>query len=102
MRQPGFDLLVGSGRALTQRRLIVHQKAAAAATKRPELMQSQLRLLWIGFIATMLVLAQTMIARAQPESLAELAEQTSPSVVNITTTPVVEGRTEQPGGGPAG
>ena len=40
-----------------------------------------------------LLLAQAVTALAKPESLAPLAEQISPSVVNITTSTVVEGRT---------
>ena len=45
-----------------------------------------------------LVIAQTFAARAQdrPASLADLAEQISPSVVNITTTTTVAGRTGPP------
>ena len=50
----------------------------------------QMRGLWLGFLATVLVLAQVMVANARPESLAPLAEQISPSVVNITTSTVVE------------
>ena len=50
----------------------------------------QMRSLWLGFLATALVLAQVMMANARPESLAPLAEQISPSVVNITTSTVVE------------
>ncbi len=50
----------------------------------------QMRSLWLGFFATALVLAQVMMANARPESLAPLAEQISPSVVNITTSTVVE------------
>ena len=50
----------------------------------------QLRSLWLGFLATALILAQVMMANARPESLAPLAEQISPSVVNITTSTVVE------------
>lgn len=50
----------------------------------------QMRGLWLGFLATALVLAQVMMASARPESLAPLAEQISPSVVNITTSTVVE------------
>jgi serine protease Do len=49
-----------------------------------------MRSLWLGFLATALVLAQVMMANARPESLAPLAEQISPSVVNITTSTVVE------------
>ena len=50
----------------------------------------QMRGLWLGLLTTALVLAQVMMANARPESLAPLAEQISPSVVNITTLTVVE------------
>ena len=50
----------------------------------------QMRSLWLGFLATALVLAQVMMANARPESLAPWAEQISPSVVYITTSTVVE------------
>ena len=50
----------------------------------------QMRGLWLGLLTTALVLAQVMMANARPESLAPLAEQISPSVVNITTSTVVE------------
>ncbi|MFY0662357.1 MAG: Do family serine endopeptidase [Shimia sp.] len=44
------------------------------------------------------VVAQTLIAQARPDSFADLADKISPSVVNITTSTVVAGRT----GGPQG
>ncbi|MDF3414189.1 DegQ family serine endoprotease [Sulfitobacter sp. M57] len=44
-------------------------------------------------LAFALVLLQAVAAFAKPESLAPLAEKISPSVVNITTSTVVEGRT---------
>ncbi|GAA6174870.1 DegQ family serine endoprotease [Sulfitobacter pacificus] len=44
-------------------------------------------------LAFVLVLVQALAAFAKPESLAPLAEKISPSVVNITTSTVVEGRT---------
>ena len=54
-------------------------------------------LLWqavmAGMLALVLLLAQAVTALAKPESLAPLAEKISPSVVNITTSTVVEGRT---------
>ena len=50
----------------------------------------QMRGLWLGLLTTALVLAQVMMANARPESLAPLAKQISPSVVNITTSTVVE------------
>ena len=51
-----------------------------------------------------LVIAQTFAAQAQdrPASLADLAEQISPSVVNITTTTTVAGRTGPQGVVPKG
>lgn len=50
----------------------------------------QMRAVWLGLLATALILAQVMMADARPESLAPLAEKISPSVVNITTSTVVE------------
>ncbi|WP_298861400.1 DegQ family serine endoprotease [uncultured Sulfitobacter sp.] len=47
----------------------------------------------IGVMALSLVVLQTVMAYAKPESLAPLAEKISPSVVNITTSTLVEGRT---------
>ncbi|MGB5863662.1 MAG: Do family serine endopeptidase [Sulfitobacter sp.] len=52
-----------------------------------------LRLALIGLMALSLVILQTVMAYAKPESLAPLAEKISPSVVNITTSTLVEGRT---------
>ena len=49
--------------------------------------------LMMTLLALALVVAQAVAAFAKPESLAPLAEQISPSVVNITTSTVVEGRT---------
>jgi len=57
---------------------------------------TRMRLLMLGFLATLMLLAQVMAAQARPESLAPLADQISPSVVNITTSTVVEGRTSSP------
>lgn len=48
---------------------------------------------WMALLAVVLLLAQAVSAFAKPESLAPLAEMISPSVVNITTSTVVEGRT---------
>jgi serine protease Do len=63
-------------------------KAVALSRKMKPLIQ--MRGLWLGLLTTALVLAQVMMANARPESLAPLAEQISPSVVNITTSTVVE------------
>lgn len=51
------------------------------------------RALMVSLLALGLIVAQAVTAFAKPESLAPLAEQISPSVVNITTSTVVEGRT---------
>lgn len=59
-------------------------------------------LFWLGFLTTLMVLAQTLVAQARPESLAPLAEEISPSVVNITTSTVIEGRTGPQGIVPEG
>lgn len=63
-------------------------KAVALSKQMKPLMQT--RALWLGMLATVLVLAQAMMAQARPDSLAPLAQQISPSVVNITTSTVVE------------
>ncbi|KCV81458.1 protease do [Actibacterium atlanticum] len=54
--------------------------------------QSRMRLMWVMALGAVLVLAQAMAAtaRGMPESFADLAEQVSPSVVNITTSTTVE------------
>ena len=44
--------------------------------------------LFLAFSVVALLLAQTMIAQAR-ESMADLAEQISPSVVNITTSTTI-------------
>ncbi|MBJ6370171.1 Do family serine endopeptidase [Sedimentitalea sp. CAU 1593] len=51
------------------------------------------RLVWLSALAVVFVLMQALAAQARPESLAPLAEKISPSVVNITTSTTVEGRT---------
>ncbi len=53
-------------------------------------------------MALTLVILQTVMAYAKPESLAPLAEKISPSVVNITTSTLVEGRTGPQGIVPEG
>ena len=65
-------------------------------------MFTRFRLLLLGALTLMFVLVQAAIAQARPESLAPLAEQISPSVVNITTTTVIEGRTGPQGIVPEG
>ncbi len=57
-----------------------------------------LQYVWFMILSMALVIAQTLSAAAQtrPDSFAELAEQVSPSVVNITTSTTVAAST-QPG-----
>ncbi|MBO9398908.1 Do family serine endopeptidase [Shimia sp. R9_2] len=60
---------------------------------------------WLMLLAAALYVAQSLTALAQndrPVSFAELAEQISPSVVNITTSTVVAGRTGPQGIVPEG
>lgn len=60
------------------------------------------RVLWTGVAALAAVLLLTLPAFAKPDSLAPLAEKISPSVVNITTSTVVAGRTGPQGIVPEG
>jgi serine protease Do len=59
-----------------------------------------LRAFWLATLSMVMILSQSLMgqARGAPESFADLAEQISPSVVNITTETLVAGRT----GGPQG
>ncbi|UWQ84623.1 Do family serine endopeptidase [Leisingera caerulea] len=61
-----------------------------------------MRLIWLAVLSMAVLLMQAVTAMARPESLAPLAERVSPSVVNITTTTVVEGRTGPQGIVPEG
>lgn len=65
---------------------------AQALAKRKDQIQA-IRLMWLALLGAAFLLIQAMAAQARPESLAPLAEQISPSVVNITTSTVIEGRT---------
>ncbi|QFT60443.1 putative periplasmic serine endoprotease DegP-like precursor [Sulfitobacter sp. THAF37] len=58
--------------------------------------------LMLSLLALVLIVAQSIAALAKPESLAPLAEKISPSVVNITTATMVEGRTGPQGIVPEG
>lgn len=60
--------------------------------------------LWMAFLALALLFAQALgaTARAAPESFADLAENVSPAVVNITTSTMVEGPTGPQGIVPPG
>ncbi len=61
-----------------------------------------MRLMWLTFGAMVLIAAQTVAAYARGESLAPLAEQISPAVVNITTSTLIEGQTGPQGIVPEG
>jgi serine protease Do len=63
-------------------------KSVISAT-RP--VQVPIRALWLLALSIGLLIAQAMIAQARPDSFADLAQKVSPSVVNITTSTMVEG-----------
>jgi serine protease Do len=48
---------------------------------------------WLGLIASAVMVVMAVQAQARPDSFADLADQISPSVVNITTSTTVAGRT---------
>ena len=64
----------------------------------PDTQQRSWRIAGLAFLSILFVMAQTLIAQARPDSFADLADEISPAVVNITTSTVVAGRT----GGPQG
>ena len=78
------------------------QAQARSISVRRNEMSPKLRLMWLGFAAMLLVLAQTLAAHARSESLAPLAEKISPAVVNITTSTLIEGQTAPQGIVPEG
>ena len=57
---------------------------------------------FLSFLTLIFLTVQAAMALAKPESLAPLAEKISPSVVNITTSTVIEGRTGPQGIVPEG
>ncbi len=78
----------------------MQRQAIAVSKQLPN--PNYMKALWLGVLALAFVLVQAVMAMARPESLAPLAEQISPSVVNITTSTVVEGRTGPQGIVPEG
>ena len=60
----------------------------------PQKSAHPLRLFWIASLSMMLIVAQSVMASARgaPETFADLADQVSPSVVNITASTTVAGR----------
>lgn len=63
---------------------------------------SYVKAMWLSFIAIVALLAQAAIAQARPDSFADLADQVSPAVVNITTSTTVASRTGPRGVVPEG
>jgi serine protease Do len=58
---------------------------------------------WLASLSMVLIVAQSLMAHARvPESFADLADKISPSVVNITTSTTVAGRTGPQGIVPEG
>ncbi|QPM89027.1 Do family serine endopeptidase [Pseudooceanicola algae] len=66
-------------------------QALAFRSRQPQMF----RAFWLTVLAVALLLGQALSARALPDSFADLADQISPSVVNITTSTTVTGR-DQP------
>ncbi|WP_353534024.1 Do family serine endopeptidase [Cognatishimia sp. WU-CL00825] len=52
-----------------------------------------MRAMWLSALGLMFLIAQAVAAQARPDSFADLAEQVSPAVVNITTSTVVASQT---------
>jgi serine protease Do len=78
------------------------QPQPIAKAQRTEQATLFLRHMLFGLMALGLLLLQSATAQARPESLAPLAEKISPSVVNITTSTTIEGRTGPQGIVPEG
>lgn len=78
------------------------QPQAIAVSKEQNGPATMWRVLWLGVLSLVLIMAQVLSAQARPESLAPLADEVSPAVVNITTTTVIEGRTGPQGIVPEG
>nr|WP_254054815.1 Do family serine endopeptidase [Pseudophaeobacter sp. EL27] len=78
------------------------QPKAIAVSKEQSGQATMWRVLWLGVLSLVMVMAQMLSAQARPESLAPLAEEISPAVVNITTSTVIEGRTGPQGIVPEG
>ena len=80
----------------------MQRQAAKVALLEERSWVRQSKVLWLGALTMLFVLAQALMAQARPDSLAPLAEKISPSVVNITTSTLVEGRTGPQGIVPEG
>ena len=80
----------------------MQSQAVTIARAQVDWTAARIRLALLTLLTLALVAAQTITAQARPESLAPLAEKISPSVVNITTSTTVEGRTGPQGMVPEG
>ena len=78
----------------------MHTKTVARSREITQI--GTLRAFMFGIIVTLFVALQAIMAQAKPESLSPLVDQISPSVVNITTSTVVAGRTGPQGIVPEG
>ncbi len=87
---------------MTRSRSVQAQAQAIAVSTDQDRQAGYWRLLWLAVLGLGLILAQTLSAQARPESLAPLADEVSPAVVNITTSTVIEGRTGPQGIVPEG
>ena len=63
---------------------------------------SRMRLMLLGALTMLAILAQAMVVEARTDSLAPLVNKISPAVVNITTSTLIEGRTGPQGIVPEG
>ncbi|WP_170346576.1 Do family serine endopeptidase [Ruegeria atlantica] len=86
---------------MSTRRAQVQAKARSVSVRWDEV-SVWMRLMWLAFAGSLLLLAQSAVAQARGESLAPLAEKVSPAVVNITTSTLIEGRTGPQGIVPEG
>ncbi|NOC45072.1 Do family serine endopeptidase [Ruegeria sp. HKCCD7559] len=86
---------------MSTRRALVQAKARSVSVRWDEV-SVWMRLMWLAFAGSLLLLAQSAMAQARGESLAPLAEKVSPAVVNITTSTLIEGRTGPQGIVPEG
>lgn len=69
------------------------RRAQAKVQAQPYHASFAFRAVLLSLLTLAFVVVQSAFALAKPESLAPLAEKISPSVVNITTSTLVEGRT---------
>lgn len=68
-----------------------HKRANVVAATLPQRVHMAHRAFWLGLLATAMILLQAIQSQARPDSFADLAEEISNSVVNITTSTVVAG-----------